>query len=283
MAQEEHIFSADSSVKDFESVRIAVGAMFSGFAKSRYAGWRIFIKDVRAEYANSAMGVFWDFMDPLVLGLIFYFLRRSGVVSIGEIAIPYSVFIIYGMLLYQTFAESVTIPLTLMGRSKNLLSNVRVPPEALVLSAVYRLLFNSAFRILVMLAFSLFTGAFSLPGFAGFLLIYPSIIIVGMAFGLVLAPFNVIYSDVGRLVRVILNPLRYATPVLYPIASSPPFNYIYMFNPMALVLDELRSLATQGTMEEPLGFAVRVAFFAVVTFLGCFLFHISVPVLAARA
>ena len=51
---------------------------------------RIFLKDVRAEYSRAVFGLFWDFVDPLVYGLIFYFLKQSDVISGGETDIPYS-------------------------------------------------------------------------------------------------------------------------------------------------------------------------------------------------
>ena len=43
----------------------------------------------------------------------------------------------------------------------------------------------------------------------------PLIILAGMSFGFFLAPFHAIYSDVGRVVRIVLNPLRYLSPVIF--------------------------------------------------------------------
>ena len=86
-------------------------------------------------------------------------------------------------------------------------------------------------------------------------------------------------SDVGRAVRTILLPLRYATPVLYQI----PIGWLLAINPIALILSNLRSLATADAFVSPLEFVVRIVVFAVVFLVGWFVFHVSVPVLAERA
>lgn len=262
--------------------------MIAALPHSRYLAYRLFIKDVRAEYSRTAFGVFWDFLDPLVVGCVFYLLMKVRVIDPGDVGMPYALFVIYGLLIYQTFAEGVTLSLDVMRRSAAMLTHLKVPAEALLLSVLYRVAFNSLFRIAVMLGFSLAlmpaaadagVHSFSPAGFVGFLALYPAVILAGMSIGVLLAPFNVIYSDVGRAVRTILLPLRYASPVLYQI----PVGWLLAINPIALILSNLRSLATTGVFASPGEFAVRVAVFAAVFAAGWFVFHVSLPVLAERA
>ena len=283
MSRPYNIYSAESSVSDFRGVMSILRSMGSGLVQSRYAAYRIFVKDVRAEYAKSMFGMTWDFVDPLVLGLIFYFLMQARVIDPGVISIPYAVFVIYGMLLYQTFTDSVLLPLNVITRSRGMLTHLNLSPEALLLSALYRILFNSVFRILVMLGFSLAMRSFSPIGFVKFLLLYPSIILAGMAFGVLLSPFNTIYTDVGRVTRIILNPLRYASPVLYTIPKVAPFTFIYAVNPIAIILSDLRSVATENQFSDLPGFALRVGLLLATFLVGWFVFHVSVPVIAERA
>ncbi len=267
-------------------------AMASGVARSRYMGYRLFLRDLRAEYSRVAFGVLWDFVDPLVLGAIFYFLMQLRVINAGELGMPYALFVIYGLLLYRTFSESVTLSLDVMHRSRTILTQLRLPPEALLLSVLFRILFNSTFRVAVMLAFSIALhsaavadgqSAFSLIGFAKFLVCYPLIILAGMSIGVFLAPFNVIYGDVGRATRILLFPLRYATPVLYVIPTAYPFNWVNALNPVTAILSGLRSLATSNTMPDAGDLFARSGVFAILFFVAWVLFHISIPVLAERA
>lgn len=289
MATETHVYSAESSVR---RPREVFRAMFSGLRGSRYMGYRLFVKDLRAENSKVAFGVFWDFLDPLVLGCIFYFLMKVRVINAGELGMPYAVFVIYGLLLYRTFSESITLSLDVMQRSRGLLAHLKLPPEALILSVLFRVLFNSTFRLAVMLAFSIGLqavamdeglSAFSLIGFVKFLLCYPLIILAGMAIGVFLAPFNVIYGDVGRAARIVLVPLRYATPVLYAIPVAFPFNWITALNPVSAILTNLRSLATANAIVDWPGLAIRSGGYIGLFFVAWLIFHVSIPVLSERA
>ena len=285
MARPYRIYTSDPNIRDLKGV---LRAMYVGVRDSRYAGYRIFVKDVRAEYSGGMFGLFWDFADPLVLGLIFYFLKQADMISSGDIDIPYSVFIIYGLLIYQTFIESVLLSLDVIKRSSNMLTHLKIAPEALILSVVYRICFGSIFRIIVMLGFSLWaswtsTLTFSPIGFLKFLLLFPAIILAGMAVGTFLAPFGTIYNDIGRAVRIALTLGRYASPVLYAIPAVAPFTYIYAFNPIALVIDNLRSLATENVFIDAPGFFLRIASFIVLFLVSAFVFHVSASVVAERA
>ena len=289
MSTHRKIYTADSQASNLRAV---VKSMVQGVVRSRYMGYRLFVKDIQAEYAQSAFGLVWDFVDPLVLGSIFYFLMRVRVINAGDISMPYAVFVIYGLLLYQTFCDAILMSVDLMKRSKAILTHVKVPPEALIMSVVYRVGFNSMFRLPVMLAFSLLLqGAaseqgltsFSLPGFGLFLLCYPLLMLAGISLGVFLAPFNAVFRDVGRVVRIVLTPLRYASPVLYALPSTFPFNWVTMVNPIALILTNLRSLATTGAFVNPGELALRCTVFAVLFLLGWLIFHVSIPILAERA
>lgn len=256
--------------------------MILGLRNSPYASYRIFIKDVRADYSKSMFGIIWDMADPLVLGIVFYFLARARIINTGEISIPYPTFVIYGLLLYQTFSDSILLPMNVMARSRNILTHLKLPPEALIMSVLYRILFNSIFRITAMLVFSIATGAISPIGFVKFLLLYPGIILSGMAFGVFLAPFNAIYNDIGKIARLVLLPLRYASPVMYAIPDVAPFTYIHGINPVALILDDLRLVATQNILLDVPELVTRLAVFAIMLLIGWFTFHVSVPIIAEK-
>lgn len=273
--------------------------MVQGVGRSKYIAYRLVVKDVRVEHSHSRLGFFWDFADPFVLGFIFYVLMNIGIVRPGIPSIPLPVFLIYGVLLYETFSESLLLSLNSIRRSKSILTHLKVPPEAIILSTVFRVLFNSTFRISIMLAFSVAlhvvkdnssTSSLSPGGFVMFLLLYPTIILMGVSLGTLLAPFNVVYSDVGRLVKLALVPLRYATPVFYTIPQKSDSAVLQFFlsmvnnyNPLTYVLVNLRSLATSGTISYPLETMVVLIMSAILFMVAWFIFHLTLPVLGDKA
>ncbi len=260
-----------------------LGRMFGNVPASRYLAYRLFLKDLKGERAKSMLAPLWDFLDPLVLAFVFMGLTRLRVVDAGELQVPYAVFVTFGLLLYQTFIEAITLPLDVIKKSRGLITHLRVSPEALVLSTLLRIAFNSGFRILVMLGVAIAMGSFSGLGFVKFLLLFPTIILAGMAIGLLLAPFNTLYNDVGRVVRIVLVPLRYVTPVLYAVPAVPALQFFDSWNPLSTILTSLRSLATQNVIADPAGYGLSVAGLSLTFFCGWFLFHVSMPILSERA
>ena len=273
------IYSAESQAKNF---RVVFKHMALGLVGSRYSAYRLFLRDVKAEYSKSKFGLFWDFLDPLVFAMIFYGLEKAGFLNKGDIGMPYVVFIIHGFLLYQTFSDALILSMDVIRRGKTILTQLKLPPECLLLSVVIRVFFNASFRIAIILLISLSLDAYSWIGLLKFSILFPVLILAGLAAGILLAPFNVVYNDVGRVARIILTPLRFGTPVMYAIPRAK-YEWIYTFNPIAHILDSLRSLAVHDQMQDPAGFALRVMIMLAVFVFGWFVFHISIPVLAERA
>lgn len=273
------IYTAESRVHHFGDV---IREMLTGMLSARYVAYRLAIKDIKRQYSNSMFGFMWDFIDPLVLGLIFYYLRSSNIFSSGDHAMPYPVFLIYGLMLYQTFVQATQLSVNIILSSGGLLTQQRVSPEALVLSVFFRALFFSLFRLAVMLLFSLVMGAYSIIGILLFLAAFPGIILAGMAIGIALAPFNTLYRDVGRFVNVVLVPLRFISPVFYILPATKVFAILYLLNPFAVFLDNLRMLAYDATLVSPMLLAVHAGVLLLVGLVGWFVFHISIRVLAER-
>jgi lipopolysaccharide transport system permease protein len=169
-----------------------------------------------------------------------------------------------------------------MQRSKNLLTQVKIPPEALLLSIFLKISFNSFFRVVVMFVLSFVTNTLSWIGFIKFLLLYPSIVLVGMTFGVLLAPFNTIYNDVGKVIRISLRPLLYGTPVLYAVPSVTLLVYFNTFNPVGIILSNLRLLATQNIFQNMPAFMITLALLFIIFVSGWLIFNLSIPILSNK-
>jgi lipopolysaccharide transport system permease protein len=274
------VYSAESSAFHVGEV---VRSMVSGMLKSRYVAYRLVLKDIKESYSGSVLGFVWDLLDPLILAGIFYYLMQTRLISAEGLGMPASVFVVYGMMLYQTYTESITLSMDLMNRSKNLLNHLNIAPEALVISVACRVGFNSLFRIGVMLVFSIMAGVFSPIGFLKFIVLFPLMIIWGMAPGLLLAPFNTIYKDVGRIVRLIIVPLRFLAPVIYAIPAGTMLDKLQVINPVTMILVNLRSLAVNNSFIDVPMLLLHGGVVLVVGLVGWFLFHISIPILSERS
>ncbi|OPZ08045.1 MAG: ABC-2 type transporter [candidate division BRC1 bacterium ADurb.BinA292] len=273
------IYTAEAEVLQFRHVWTE---MIRGIIHSRYLAYRLFLKDLRAEYSRLKFSLVWDFLEPLMLALVFIALMHSGVVSDRGIEMPPAVFITFGVLMWMTFSEAVTMPLGVVGKSRHLVTQTSIVPEALILSVVWRVAFNSIFRIAILAIVAAALGSLSPVGFLKFLLLFPAIVLLGLALGILLAPFNTIYNDIGRFVNILLRPLMYASPVLYARSMHPLLDTFNACSPVSIVLVNLRSLATRNVLEQP-GLLASCVGMSLLFLVGWFIFHVSIPVVAERA
>lgn len=280
MSRPVQIFTADAQVKRLDQV---LRAMVRGLLKSRYVAYRLARRDIKSQYAKSQLGIFWDFADPLVLGVVFYLLRASNAFSTGDTGIPYALYMLFGLLMFQTFVNATMESIGILGRARGLVTQQKLPPEALILSVFFRVGFMSLLRITVMLLFSLLAGVYSVPGMLKFIAAYPALILAGMAIGIFLAPFNVIYNDVGRFTGMILVPLRFISPVFFVLPDTPLYRIVNNLNPFSLIMNNLRSLATTNTTSDLVPLACHGLLLTCIGLIGWLIFHISVPILAERA
>jgi lipopolysaccharide transport system permease protein len=110
-------------------------SMWQDLKASKELSWRLFIRDIFAQYRQSLLGIFWAFLPPIVMGLVFIILRSKNVVNFGETDIPYPVFALVGTTLWQVFTESLNAPLKSVTMARPMLAKINFPREALIVSA----------------------------------------------------------------------------------------------------------------------------------------------------
>src|SRR5215510_2076137 len=70
--------------------------MISDLRGSRELAWRLFVRDLRAQYRTSLLGYLGVFVPRLDAGLPFVYLNSAGVISIGKSIIPYAPYAMVG-------------------------------------------------------------------------------------------------------------------------------------------------------------------------------------------
>lgn len=273
------VYSSESQARHPGEV---VRHIVQGFARGRNVAYSIFQRELRGEYAKSRLGLFWDFAEPLVLAVVFMFLRKGAIINFENQDMPYALFVIFGMLLWRTFTDSLTLPLNIFHRSRAMITQTRVPPEALTLSVLYRVLFNASFRLVTLLGFALVMQTYSIIGFVKFLALVPAIVVVGMSFGILLAPINTIYNDVGRFIGIVLVPLMYISPVMFIIPADSGFAILQQANPITYLITPLRSLATLNEFPYCIHFWSTLGVSTAVGMFGCYVFHLAIPILGDK-
>ena len=106
---------------------------------------------------------------------------------------------------------------------------------------------DMAISLLILITLMLFYGMIPTP----FILLLPVLLfctgLLGYGIGLILSPINAIYRDIGIALPFFVQIAMYLTPVIYPISFVPqPYQWLFMFNPVATLIDTARALIIGG-------------------------------------
>jgi ABC-type polysaccharide/polyol phosphate export permease len=198
------------------------------------------LRDVKARYKQTALGLGWAVLQPLVSVAVvtLVFRRLAHVPSEG---IPYPVFALTGFLVWNYFAGIVGDATDSVVANAPLVTKVYLPRLAVPVSAVLPALVSLVPGTFVLVALMLVEGV--APGVA--LLALPlcalGLLATALGMGLLLAALNVRYRDVGGALGTLIQLWLLASPVAYPTSLlGPSWRWAYAINPMAGVIDAFR-------------------------------------------
>lgn len=249
---------------------------------SRFLSFQLAKRDIQAQYRQSYLGIIWAFVTPLATAFVWIFLNNSGTVRVTDTGIPYPVYAFSGTLLWSIITEAINSPMGSTNSAKSILSKINFPKEALIVSGVYKLLFNSSIKVLLLLIFIFFYGV----GFNWSLLLFPVAILGGVLFGttlgLFITPLGILYKDIGRLIGFGMTFLMYVTPVVYAIPKSGIMKTIMELNPFTPIILTARDLAVGMQPVHLTYFLIVIACSVPLFFIALLFYRISIPILVER-
>jgi len=197
-------------------------------------------RDIKVRYKQTALGVTWIVLQPVVSVLVFNVLFGMLLkVPTGDI--PYPLFALSGLLPWQYFASSLTRSTNSLIDNSNLITKVYFPrltiPIAGVLSGLVD--FGISFVLLALLM------AFYHTPLTPAVLFLPVLLLLAVAtalgVGLWLSALNVRYRDVKQLIPFFVQIWMYLTPVVYSVKIIPErFQWVLGLNPMTGVVEGFR-------------------------------------------
>ncbi len=196
----------------------------------------MFRANLRSRHRRTLLGYVWLAIPGLVLAITFTFLRKSALVVTGDVALPYPLFVLSGMFLWQSFGDAINLPIQQLNQQRRFLSLVPAPFQAVLIAALGEVLVNLAVRLAILGVTIL---AFRLPVAASWLLVPLGgigMVAFGFALGLTIAPFAQLFDDIATLASMAVTFAMLLSPVLYPI----PPDSILALNPLAAMLTNVR-------------------------------------------
>lgn len=256
--------------------------------QSRSLAWRLFVRDMSAQFRQSLLGYFWLFFPPLLNSAVFIFLNSRGIVKIPDTGVPYPLFVVLGNLLWQGLIMLMQAPIQGISREKSLLTKLNFSREALL---VRSFLEGAATAMIPMLAIPLFLCAFrnsiDTSLFTHRLLLAPlgllGLFVFAFAIGVFLTPIGTLYTDIGHGIPVIARFWMFVTPVIYALPKEPGLSRtLLILNPATPFIETTRDwMLGQPADLFPL-FLVYSLLSAVLLFVSLIIYRLAMPIIVER-
>ena len=263
---------------------IGLGAwreMTQELVDSRELTWRLFLRDFSARYRQSVLGYIWAIVPALVTTFVFTWLNRSHVLAIEGTKLPYSVFVLLGMTVWQLFSGGLTNATQSMVGASALITKINFPRETLVIAAFGQAIFEFFIRaVLLGAAFALYHVV---PAWTVILIpiVMIPLCLLTLGIGYVCALANGVLRDIGQIVTFLLTFWMYLTPVVYP-AKAGSHSLLYVLNPVSPFVIAAQDLTSVGHLTQPLNFAIGCGMSVIIFLLGWRVFHLTEPRIVER-
>ncbi len=231
------------------------------------------LRDVKLRYRQTALGVVWVVLQPLMAGAIFavVFGHFAKLPSGGR---PYLLFVFAGLLGWNLFAGILQRAGNSLVTEARLITKVYFPRLLIPFAAAAAALVDFLVSLVVMVGLLLWQGVW--PG--TWLLLLPVVlaVVLGLAVGISLwvSALNVRYRDFMYALPFFIQVWMYASPVVYGMELVPErWRSVFALNPLTGVLEGFRAALLGGgrVVFAPLAVAGVMAFVALIS--GAFFFR----------
>lgn len=240
-----------SSAADYPTIVIRPRDGFGGVHvrelwESRFLLLRLARRDLTLRYRQTALGVTWVVLQPLLAaGVLSFVFGRVAKLS-GE-GVPYFALTMSGYVGWSCFSSIVSKASGSILSNAGMISKVFFPRLLLPLSTVVSTLVDVGVAVVLLLGVLLTTGVgislkifFIVPMLLGF-----SIIAFGI--GAAMSALAVPYRDINYVLPVMLQLLLYGSPIAYGLSNVPSSVRRFIdFNPLVGLLEGMRWASLPG-------------------------------------
>lgn len=231
------------------------------------------IRDIKLRYRQTALGVGWVVLQPLMASFIFSFVFNVVAKLDAPNNMSYFIFAYGGMLGWNVFASTVTKAAGSLVQNSALVSKVYFPKTIVPLSSMFSTIVDFGVAFLVLLILMPIFGV----GFTWNILLTPVwvvlLLLAALGIGLYCAALMVSFRDVQYVLPVMVQLLFYASPIGYDVSKVPPdFQWVFAANPLAATLEGMRWSLLGTPPPNPIALTYSIAAILVTFVLGALFF-----------
>lgn len=200
-------------------------------------------RDVKIRYRQTALGIAWALLQPTLTMILFTLIlgRWAGLSTKSE-GIPYSLYVLAGLLPWAFFASALANCSGSIVGSSHLITKVYFPRIFIPLAAMGSGLCDLAVSLPLLFGLMAYHGLAPSPTVLLAPMFLLATVLTTAGLGAVLAALMVRYRDVKFIVPFALQLWMFATPVVYPARLIPQrWQPLFALNPLAGLIDGFRN------------------------------------------
>jgi ABC-type polysaccharide/polyol phosphate export permease len=215
------------------------------------------VRDLKVRYRRSALGVLWSVATPLLMMLVMTFAFSA---AFGRAAPSFPAFVLSGILVWNFFANTVTVIVAEAAAGGDLSRRVSVPRAASAAATVITALIHLLIGVAVLIPIFALTGRPLGVPMATLPITITAMAAFTAGIALSVAAAALYFPDVAHIVPVLLPAWMFLTPVVYPAAIVPArWQWLLRANPMTTFVNAFRDPLYAGVVSSPSTFASMFA------------------------
>jgi lipopolysaccharide transport system permease protein len=197
-------------------------------------------RDFTLRYKQTVVGASWAVLQPLGLTAVFaIFLGRLVPNPIP--GLPYAVFVLPAMVLWQFFSKAVSMSGTSLSVNYDTITKVFFPRLYLPVSTTLGVLVDLAFGLLASIVVMIIYGEGPDAAVVFAPLFILLAIVSALGVGIWFAAFDARFRDLRLALPFVMQLWFFATPVVYSASTIPErYSWVYDLNPMAGAVEGFR-------------------------------------------
>ena len=199
-------------------------------------------KDIKVKYKQTALGVTWALLQPL-LGMVLFTLLFGRVAKLPSDGLPYPLFYYISLLSWTYFSTALIMAANSVVNNTTLITKIYFPRILLPASAVIGSLLDLAIASVMLIGLLVYYQVPMTPRLALLPLVLMLLAIFTMGIGQLLAALNVNYRDIRHALPFAVQLWFFASPVVYPLSMVPErYQWVVSLNPIAGIIETSRAL-----------------------------------------
>ncbi len=256
---------------------------FVGLKEGHYLGKRLFMRDIKAQFRSSFLGLFWAFAPAFVTAALWIFLNHSQVIAVTVTGMSFPLFAITGIFFWQVITQGINLTMGTINSGKSLLAKLNFPREALLVQTIYTLLYNTGILLAVTCIILFFIGWHPGVSLVFLPLIIADLLLFGISLGLIFLSVFTLVADFSKFIAIGLQLLMYVSAVVLPFPKvNGLLGFLLRLNPFTYLVVFGRDIML-GLPVENLSIFITISSVGLILFCaGLLMYKITMPYIIER-